>query len=243
RVDSKAAAENAKEIFNSSRSVEEWTIALRNYAWGTDDSRGDPYLVDVSRRLLERTEWLEQASSAYLEAFDLIPYNRDVGYAPKLVQHISASANGDIRHAAFLALDKLMLQAPLELGRTLGEIIPERHSNLRASLMARLDASRDEERELIKEYLSDNTIASGEFQEFFRLYPLTSKAIGPALVTEERFESLQQLAAKDLHALSFLRELSSLPDYIRHAKGFDLAASRIELHVRAAANSGLFEKN
>ena len=207
-IDSVAAARYAKKILEESGSPEELAIALRNYAWGTDNSRNDSYLADRAQKIIADSNLAASPVPAFLETFDLVPYTRSVESIETLLSYTSSERPQELRHAAFIALDKLAQEAPAETAIELQRLgaSGEVASAVRVAAMARLDPRVASQIEMLRSYVISTEISSEEHTQFFRVFPLTSRFVGDNLLSEDKVDTSQDMAARDLAARAMLRD-------------------------------------
>ena len=114
-LDPSAAVEVGRDVLRSASTPDEWAVALRNIARGSDSAEDAAVLKAKSAEMLDNTAWRTNPSSGYLEAFDVIVYTRNTSLVPRLLTFCDSPRDQQaLRHAAFLVLDRLVLAAPAE---------------------------------------------------------------------------------------------------------------------------------
>jgi hypothetical protein len=172
-----AAAIAARELdsLGTRLSPDVYVIHLRNYALGSDDSDTviKTTLEDHFRQLVEHRPWLENPGSAIAEAMDVAVYLEAADVAPRLGQFLQPEQPRLLRHAASLALERLVDQDPMEvLPRLLdapeADALPARS---RASYMARLDPGLPGADTLLDAYIRDPGRDPSEIVFFLESFP------------------------------------------------------------------------
>ncbi len=207
QLDSAEAAEYSKIIFESSTSSDEWAIALRNYAWGTDNAAEDPLLRGKVYELLTNAAWASQPTSGFLESFDFVPYTQDPVLVAPLVSLTKSERPDNVRRAAFLALARLHSQdTTIGLQGVSEAEALEPFSPVRADAMSRADFTRPADVEMVRSYLLSGSVDSKEFAIFAEAFPQGGQFAGPALATTFQPLRFSTLARRDARALSIVRE-------------------------------------
>ena len=124
QIDPAAAAEYARMILASSDSPDEWAVALKNLALGDTTSAGRALLEQKAGELLRNEAWQQEPSTGYLEAFDMAVFLGGTNLVPALAGLVCKQDNPAVAHAAYLALDRLVIADPAALLSAL-EAAPE----------------------------------------------------------------------------------------------------------------------
>jgi|GEM_PF-2115421 len=200
----------AQQILSREGSADEWAICLRNYAWANPGARSHPYLREQTRALMNRPDLQAQPTAGYLEAFDVLVFTRSVESTPLLIGLLEDS-DEEARataYAAFLTLDRLVMQQPAEMlrrlneSRALGNIRPE----MRAQLMARGDMRDPAIRKEIAHYLLDTQRTQVELEAFAGVFPNHNFMLSDNLLTEVDIPTGVELNQRDLAAYQALQE-------------------------------------
>jgi hypothetical protein len=214
QIDSELAAEYSRQLLQSSSSSDEWAIALRNYAWGVDNSAADPFLRAKVLELLTNPSWVADPTAGFLEAFDFVPYTHDPSLVAPLVNLTKHRQSSSVRRAAFLALERFVSQETT-LGLQAVTEAEEMHSYspIRADTMARADLTRPADSQIVREYLLSSQIDPKEFQLFASIFPHGGQFAGHSLATSFQPKSLADLARRDARALSAVGNWMSDPAF------------------------------
>ena len=173
QIDPAAAAAYAREILASSDSPDEWAVALRNLAVGDTTAAGRELLEQKTGELLRNEAWQQDPSAGYLEAFDVAVYLGGTNLVSPLAELARKQDNSAVAHAAYLALDRLVINDPAELLAAL-EASPELmqgREGTRANYFARADVRDPQQRQVLENYLLDSRISATELAQFAGLYP------------------------------------------------------------------------
>ncbi len=189
RTGAPQAAEYAIEVMDATDVADEYSVALRNLAWGVEDNS------EVGARfsdMLDRNDWLSEPTAGFMEAFDVAVA---VG-GPQMVRELSEVVLGEseiptgdiplLNQPAFIALDRLMMRDPdAVVAAFRGD--PELLSwapTQRASLLSRLDVRNKDQRILVENYLLSPSHRPGEMEYFQNIFPNVNGIDGYRMVTE-----------------------------------------------------------
>jgi len=207
-VDPALAAEKSRELVAASGSPDEWAVALRNVALGDRSGDADDWLRARSAELLRNEAWRAEPSAGYLNAFDVIVHAGHVALAPELLELSDDRGNRAVRHAAFLALDRL---AQAHAGEVLpllagaAESFPD--SGLMVSnIMARTDVREPAQRQALEAYLLDPARTAEELDGFASVFPNANFHVSNNLLTETAAVAGAEIAERDLASLDVLWE-------------------------------------
>ena len=176
-LDPDAALSVARQTMDQRLSADEYAVSLRNLAW--NDFEGDLRAEMVARfsTMLNEPAWRAKPSAALLEAFDVAVEAGDRAAMAVVVsvldtRHEDAAAKA-LNHAAFIALDRMIARAPALLVELYADNPPlmRNNSDLRASLMSRLDITDAAQRTTFTTYLQDTALTAGERGYFAELFP------------------------------------------------------------------------
>ena len=214
-ADPLSAAIYGRQILQVSDSPDEWAVALRNIA-NTDSSAGTrALLTEKTRSLLANTHWQINPSVGYLEAFDTAVYLNDPGFVPLLSDLVSRKDNQAIAHAAFLSLDRLVIQQPVQVLTAL-EQNPgwmTGREDTRANYFARADVSDPEQKRLVENYLLDPSRTSREIDTFAGIFPNANFMISQNLLSSNRTMDGSSLRARDAASLKTVDSWSTDPRF------------------------------
>jgi hypothetical protein len=214
-VDPAAAAAYARDILNTSTSPDEWAIALRNLARGDTSSEARALLESKTSELLRNEAWQREASVGYLEAFDTAFHLGGETLLPPLTELVSKKDNQAVAHAAFLTLDRLVINQPAQTLAVLNEH-PEwmaGREETRANYFARADVGDAAQRQLVEAYLLDAARGPAELQAFAGVYPNANFMISHNLLTSNATLDGATLARRDQAALAVVNQWLNDPRF------------------------------
>ncbi len=214
-LDSQQAAAYSRHLLETSTtSSEEWAVALRNYAWGVDNSALDPFLRTKVLELLTNPSWIAQPTSGFLESFDFVPFTQDPSLIKPLVALTTETQASSVRRAAALALERV-ISRDTTLGVTAisNAEKAKSFSALRADTMARVDLTRPQDVQILKDYLLSPAIDTREFQAFASVFPQGGQFAGHSLVSSFEPKPLTELAQRDASALSLIASWIGDPEF------------------------------
>ncbi len=157
RVDPAAAAAYARTILSSMDSPDEWAVALRNLAMGDDSPDARALLTQKTKEMFQNALWQQNPSVGFLEAFDMAAYSGGTELVPTLTELLRNPENPAVAHAAYLALDRLIISEPATLLAAL-EAEPDLMQGrelTRADYFARADVRDPQQRQVLENYLLD----------------------------------------------------------------------------------------
>lgn len=112
RVDPPPAAAYSVELLAASESADEWAVAMRNYAAQNDSPEGRRFLREKLDAMIRHDPWRRDPSAGFLEAFDVAVWIGGAGLLSSLAECVRDSGNPAVAHAAYLAMDRLVIQEP-----------------------------------------------------------------------------------------------------------------------------------
>ncbi len=214
QFDPEKAIALARKIFASPKNPEEYALGLRALGWQNAEGEYSGELRQHFLSLLDRSEWLQNPSLGFLQAFDVSVHlgGREEIAALASVMKLT-DANGaptalGATHAAFLALDRITQAAPrqtLELlaDATLLNWAPAH----RGALLARADVSEPEQRARLELCLASLAQAPEAAASFANLFPHRDLDVTPSLITGlDPVPGHDALAASDTAALKAVNE-------------------------------------
>ncbi|MGH0033614.1 MAG: hypothetical protein ACQGVK_01160 [Myxococcota bacterium] len=237
-IDPERAAQASLAVLDRRTSPDEWAVALRNLVWS-----GDAYefvVRDRTEALLRDTAWSQEPSTGYLEAFDLVVHGQSLHLVDELAAWIGRGDAPELRWAAFLTLDRLVIASP---ARTLAALleVPAIGDEpvVRASLFARADLREADQRAVVERYLRADDVGPEEIETFARRFPLHSRALGPRLVTREEVPGITEQARLDRAALRTLEDWIAEDELADRRAALQLARARLESRVESARRGGV----
>jgi hypothetical protein len=230
RLDPAAAADYSKVVLASMDSPDEWAVALRNLASGDASADGRALLEQKTARMLEYAPWQQNPSTGFLEAFDVTVYLGGTDFVPVLSDLVRSQDNPAVAHAAFLALDRLVINNPATVLESLEDepdLMKGREST-RADYFARANASDPQQRQILESYLLDPAISTAELQTFAGIYPNANFMISPNLLTQATTPGHDALMSLDAQALAVAQEWLADPRFARVAPDLQTITQRLE---------------
>ncbi len=195
QMDPRQAAAYSREILQTTNSADEYALALRNLVWAMPPPLATAEIAGYLQNLLDRSDWRANPSAGYLEAFDIALELGETGLQQMLGALRSAApgesvADRAVEHAAFVALDRLLLRDPALFVRTM-EKSPELLRDLpdhRASLYSRLDVRQPQQARFLESYLRQTPPDSPEMLYFFSIFPNPNRFVNHRLVSQSSAE-------------------------------------------------------
>jgi hypothetical protein len=236
RLDPAAAAEYAKVILASKDSPDEWAVALRNLAKGNPSSGGRALLEEKTIELLQHEPWQQNPSVGFLEAFDAAVFVGGTKAVPALSDLIRRKDNQAVAHAAFLALDRLVINDPVQtltvLQTTLDSM--QGREQIRANYFARGDVRDPRQRELLESYVLNIQISAAELEAFAGVYPNANFMLSPNLLTQNQTLEHGTLVARDAESLRVVTEWIADPRFAIQRPMLERIFRRLDDFVRQA---------
>ncbi len=208
RLDPATAAEYSKIILAGMDSADEWAVALRNLASGDASADGRALLEQKIALMLQYAPWQQNPSTGYLEAFDVPVYLGGTGFVPTLSGLVQSQDNSAVAHAAFLALDRLVINNPATVLQALEAqpgLMTGREST-RADYFARADVRDPQQQQILQSYLLNPSISAAELQTFAGIYPNANFMISPNLLTQAATPDHDSLMSRDAESLAVAQQ-------------------------------------
>ncbi len=230
------AADYGRRIFATTGSSDEYALALRNLAWS---DRGDltGELGAHFRGMISRSEWRQQPTRGFLEAFDIAVITGSVGELGGMVQGSAGLESAESR-AAFVALDRIMLRDP----DLLVEEFARNPSFLaqapmhRASLLSRLDMRESTQAQFLANYLLRPGLSAEELEYFADLFPNGNRFTSNRLVTSaEPGGGIQEMKAVDTSAHRVLSAWLEEPRFAPRASELKRILLRLDSYLQAGS--------
>jgi hypothetical protein len=235
QIDPAAAAAYAREILAGSQSPDEWALALRNLARGDQSSEARALLEQKAGELLRNTAWQQQASVGYLEAFDAAVFLGGTNLLPALTDLVRKQDNQAAAHAAYLALDRLVINNPAQTLQALADpSLMQGREATRANYFARVDVRDPDQRRLIEKYLLDSQISSAEHNQFAGLFPNANFMVSQNLLTPTPTPDHASLTGRDAASLNAVQQWLADPRFASLRPQLEKMQTRLEQFVRQA---------
>jgi hypothetical protein len=236
RLDPAAAADYAKTVLVSMDSADEWSVALRNLALGDASADGRAFLQQKIAQLLAYAPWQQNPSVGYLEAFDVAVYLGGTDLLPALSGLVQSQDNPAVAHAAFLALDRLVIDNPAAVLASLEaepDLMAGREST-RADFFARVDVRDPQQQQILESYLVNPAITAAELQTFAGVFPNANFMISPNLLTQAVTPSHDSLLSRDAQSLAVAQEWLVDPRFAQIAPELQAIVQRLQGYVAQA---------
>jgi hypothetical protein len=232
-LDPVAAAAYARVILETSASPDEWAVALRNLSSGDTSPDSRTLLETKTGELLRNEAWQREASVGYLEAFDTAVELGGTKLLPPLSDLVRAKDNQAVAHAAYLTLDRLVINQPAQTLEALNEH-PEwmqGREETRANYFARADVSDPRQRRILELYLLDASRSPAELQAFAGVFPNANFMVSQNLLTTTATPDLAWIANRDAASLQVVDEWLADPRFA----GLKLELAKVRQRLEAFA--------
>lgn len=234
QVDPLTAAAEAEKVLSRKTSPDEWAIALRNYARVHDSPEGRAFLRDKFEEMVRDEQWQTNASAGFLQAFDVAVFLGGTELVPTLTDLLKKKDNQAVAHAAYLALDRLVLKEPAamltELQRT-PELMRGREIT-RANYFARANLSDVQQRTVVETYLLDPARLPSELDTFAKLYPNRNLMISDNLLTTASPPDTSPQMSRDRFAMAVLNEWIDEPRFVKLKPQLEVMKARLDSFVK-----------
>lgn len=207
-VDPQAAVAYSRRILETPVSPDEWAVALRNVARFDSAPGTREFLEQKTEAMLRQEPWVNNPSTGFLEAFDVAVQLGGSKLLPPLTDLVQRKDNQAVAHAAFLALDRMVVREPAQMLDVL-----EQHSEMmegreqtRANYFARADVGDPTQREVLERYLLDAKRQASELQSFAGVFPNANYMISHNLLTSNVTPDGAARARRDSDALRVVGE-------------------------------------
>lgn len=217
QVDPRVAGTYAERILSSPNSPDEWAVALRNYAAANSTPEAAIFLRTKVAELLGVARWRENPSVGYLEAFDVAVHVGGNEVTSLLGELVRLKDNPAVAHAAYLALDRLVLREGATVLAQLSsqpELMDGREAT-RANFFARAQVSDPKQRVVLESYLLNPGISQVELATFAGIYPNANFMISHNLLTRADTPDGAALARRDREALNAVESWLSDPRFAK----------------------------
>lgn len=237
QIDPAAAAEYARVILNTSDSPDEWALALRNLALGDTSADARALLEEKTGELLNNQNWQHNPSAGYLEAFDTTVYLGGTNFVPTLAGLVSLQNNPALAHAAFLALDRLVINDPTAMLSALlaqPDLMPGR-DQARADYFARADVGNPQQLDLLQNYLLNPQTSAAELQQFAGIFPNANFMVSPNLITQSPALDQGEIKHRDVESLKVVQQWLADPRFANVQPELAKIQVRLQDFVRQAS--------
>ena len=184
--------------------------------------------------LLNHEPWQQQPSSGFLQAFDVAVHLRDRKFTPVLSGLLRQTNQAAAAHAAFLAMDRLVMAAPIE---QLGELQanpdwPAGREATRAGIFARADVTDSGQRAILENYLLDSRRSPEELNTFAATFPNASLFLSHNLLTRQTTFDGATLLRRDILTLQIVRQWLTDPRFAPVQGTLRTIESRLQEFIR-----------
>jgi hypothetical protein len=230
RLDPAAAADYSKIILSSMDSSDEWAVALRNLAAGDPSAEGRELLEQKTAQMLQNSSWQQNPSVGYLEAFDVPVYLGGTDFVPTLTGLVQTQDNPAISHAAYLSLDRLVINNTADVLAAL-EADPglmQGRESTRADYFARADVRDPQQQQILESYLLNPAISAAELNTFAGVFPNANYMISPNLLTTATTPNHDALTSLDAQSLAVAQAWLADPRFSQVAPELQTVIQRLE---------------
>jgi hypothetical protein len=237
-VDRSAAADYARTILSIPESPDEWAVSLRDYALARSASEDVAFVQNKVRDMIHNLAWLEKPSAGFLEAFDVIVYTRATNLTPDLAELITRKDNRAVSHAAYLTLDRLVIEAPQVVLSQLADN-PDAmrgREQTRANYFARADVREPEQLAVLESYMLDSHRTPEELHTFAGIYPSANFMISNNLLSKTNTPAQNDLAAHDREALQVVEGWLADPRFTQLKPELERIQARLSTFVQQAGS-------
>lgn len=207
-----------------------------------DDTSADgrALVKDKTLALVTHETWQQQPTSGYLNAFDVAVHLKDREFAPILSGLLRQTNQPAPAHAAFLALDRLTLAAPVEFLQALQTQAArlDGREAARAGFFARADATVPEQRVVLEQYLLDPQRSAEELDAFAATFPNASLFLSHNLLTRQAVFDGATLARRDTATLAIVLQWHTEPRFASRREQLRTVEARLREFLRQAQASG-----
>lgn len=230
RIDPDAAANYARTALENIRHPDEHALHLRNFARGGSQAPEDrDFLTDRTLALILANEWRKAPTAGFAESFDLVVYLNLFELAPRLAADTAPGMAGNIRHASYLALDRLVLNQPTEVLPMLldNPDLMAQQTFTRAGFFARADMADPQQLRLVEAYLLSTEIPLEEKNYFFELFPNLNVNFSHNLLTEVKMPDSYKIEQFYRNALVRTERWLDTPAFADRIEQLEAARSRL----------------
>jgi hypothetical protein len=236
RIDPAAAAAYARGILSQMDSPDEWAVALRCVAVGDTSASGRAFLEQKTGELLRYEPWQQEPTVGYLEAFDAAVFLGGTNLAPALTDLVRRQDNPAVAHAAYLAMDRLVINDTAQLLAALEaspELMQGREAT-RADYFARADVRDPQQRKALESYLLDSRRSEAELAQFAGVFPNANYMVSHNLLTPMPTPDHAALTGRDTASLQVVQEWLADPRFAQLQRPLLKMKQRLEDFARQA---------
>lgn len=236
RLDAKVAAAYAKRILETPTAPDEWAVALRNLALGDPGPESSLFLEEKLMEMLRNEEWVNNPSAGFLEAFDVAVHLGGTNLVSPLTALVRSKENPAVAHAAFLALDRMVIQQPAEVLAVMQQQpeMMQGREQTHANYFARADVSDETQRALVEDYLLDPARHEAELTTFAGVFPNANFMISHNLLTQSATPDGAALSRRDRDALGVVETWLRDPRFERLQPQLRQIELRLQTFLRQA---------
>jgi hypothetical protein len=237
QIDRDTGATYAQTILSAPTSADEWAVSLRDYALARSSPAEVAFLQGKLREMIHNVVWQQKPSAGFLEAFDTIVYTHGIQLTADLVQLIGNKENKAVAHAAYLTLDRLVIQQPRSVLMQLANE-PDAmrgREETRANYFARADVRDPQQRTLLESYLLDPRRTPKELESFAGVYPNANFMVSHNLLTPTHTPDRNDLVANDREAFKVVQTWLADPRFTRLKPHLKQMHARLSAFVQQAA--------
>jgi len=234
QVDPAAAAAEAEKVLSRKSSPDEWAIALRNYARVRETPEDRTFLGRKFEEMVRHEEWQKSPSAGFLQAFDVPVFLGGTELVPTLTDLLKKKDNQAVAHAAYLALDRLVLKEPAAMLTELQrdpELMRGREIT-RANYFARANLSDVQQKAVVETYLLDPARLPAELNTFAKLYPNRNLMVSYNLLTTASPPDPAPQISRDRSALGVLSDWMDDPRFTKLKPQLETMKARLEVFVK-----------
>ena len=239
RLDPAAAAELARSILSGKTSAEEWAVAMRNLARVENNGAARAFLDGKLRDMLTYEPWQRDPSSGFLEAFDVVVHLGGTNLMPMMTEFLRRRDDSEraIAHAAFLTLDRLVINDPVATLQSLAAdpAAMSGREETRANFFARADVSEPKQRALVEDYLLTPGRTPAELRAFAGIFPNFNFMISDNLLTRSPTLDGATIALRDRMALQTVEQWLADPRFAAQQAQLRAMKQRLEQFTSGGA--------
>lgn len=236
RFDPAAAADYAKVVLSAKDSPDEWAVALRSLATGDATPAGRDLLLQKTSELLQYEPWQKDPSVGFLEAFDTAVFLGGTNLLPALSELVRKQDNSAVAHAAYLAMDRLVINDPagtLAYMEGSPDMMNGREST-RANYFARADVRDPQQRQILENYLLNPNMNSAELSTFAGIYPNANFMISHNLLSDTKTPDHDSISGRDSQSLVVAQEWQDDPRFANRKAELQTIIRRLQTFVQQA---------
>jgi hypothetical protein len=176
------AAVEARATLDGQIVPDEWAVAMRNLAW-EDPVDSKTYLAGKVRELLQSTQFQQNPTGGYLEAFDVAAYVGDASLIGDLAP--LAQTPSKVQQAALVALERLSAMSPDAVASYLNanpNVLADRPM-LRADYMGNMNLDDPAQDAQAQAYLQRTDVSEAEKEKFLARLAIPAGFVSNNLLT------------------------------------------------------------